>query len=160
MSNVLLQVEDGPNRLTLKVMLEADGHQIVSSLSDADVAISETVEGAVLLAKHRPTLLLASASAIPEAIRAMRQGVYGYVFLPFQPGEAPLMVQRALVHNGSAADYTTRIRPLEDLEHEHILRTLHQCKNNQVKAAKVLGIGRNTLWRKLKSIREKRPGAE
>ncbi|MBI5091051.1 MAG: helix-turn-helix domain-containing protein [Candidatus Hydrogenedentes bacterium] len=32
----------------------------------------------------------------------------------------------------------------------HIRSVLRQCKNNQGKAAQVLGIGRNTLWRKLK----------
>jgi len=44
------------------------------------------------------------------------------------------------------------LRPLEDVEMEHILRVLKKCKNNQAKAARMLGIGRNTLWRKLKEL--------
>ncbi len=40
---------------------------------------------------------------------------------------------------------------LEDLERLHILEVLRECGNNQAEAAKKLGIGRNTLWRKLKS---------
>jgi DNA-binding NtrC family response regulator len=40
---------------------------------------------------------------------------------------------------------------LEDIEKRHILSVLESCKNNQAEAAKKLGIGRNTLWRKLKA---------
>ena len=40
--------------------------------------------------------------------------------------------------------------PLRDVEREHILTTLRECHGNQAKAAELLGIGRNTLWRKLK----------
>jgi two-component system response regulator HydG len=37
---------------------------------------------------------------------------------------------------------------------EHIQRVLRVCKHNQAKAARILGIGRNTLWRKLKRGQE------
>lgn len=40
---------------------------------------------------------------------------------------------------------------LEDTEKDHILDTLKACGGNQNEAAKKLGIGRNTLWRKLKA---------
>ncbi|MBI4386076.1 MAG: sigma-54-dependent Fis family transcriptional regulator [Elusimicrobia bacterium] len=40
---------------------------------------------------------------------------------------------------------------LGELEKKHILQVLESCGGNQAEAAKVLGIGRNTLWRKLKS---------
>ncbi len=39
---------------------------------------------------------------------------------------------------------------LRDVEREHILTTLRDCHGNQAKAAELLRIGRNTLWRKLK----------
>jgi two-component system response regulator HydG len=42
---------------------------------------------------------------------------------------------------------------LAQSETERILTAMRACRNNQTKAAKVLGIGRNTLWRKLKRIR-------
>ncbi len=40
--------------------------------------------------------------------------------------------------------------PLVEVERDHILRTLEACNNNRSEAAKLLGIGRNTLARKLK----------
>jgi len=42
------------------------------------------------------------------------------------------------------------LRSLAEVEREHILRVLDACKGSQTEAARVLGIGRNTLWRKLR----------
>jgi Nif-specific regulatory protein len=44
-----------------------------------------------------------------------------------------------------------RVRTLEEVEREHILRVLERCEGNRSEAAQLLGIGRNTLTRKLKS---------
>jgi Nif-specific regulatory protein len=43
-----------------------------------------------------------------------------------------------------------RPRPLEEVEREHVLRTLESVSGNRSQAADLLGIGRNTLLRKLK----------
>ena len=40
--------------------------------------------------------------------------------------------------------------PLREVERDHILRTLKACGDNRTEAARQLGIGRNTLARKLK----------
>ena len=40
---------------------------------------------------------------------------------------------------------------LEEAERRHILRVLEACGGQQLDAARVLGIGRTTLWRKLKA---------
>lgn len=44
----------------------------------------------------------------------------------------------------------TLARPLEDVEREHVLGVLALCDGKQAEAARVLEIGRNTLWRKLR----------
>jgi len=92
----------------------------------------------------------------------MRAGVYGYLFVPFQPGEAGIMVQRALEFRGLATPGTQPVtdeaKPSKSLGEEEerlILDTLRRCKNNQARTARVLGIGRNTLWRKLKKMKQK-----
>ncbi|MCU0659559.1 MAG: sigma 54-interacting transcriptional regulator, partial [Polyangiaceae bacterium] len=43
-----------------------------------------------------------------------------------------------------------RLRSLAEVEQEHILRVLDACGGSQTEAARVLGVGRNTLWRKLR----------
>ena len=41
------------------------------------------------------------------------------------------------------------LRSLADVEREHILRMMEACGGRHAEAARVLGIGRTTLWRKL-----------
>jgi two-component system response regulator HydG len=45
------------------------------------------------------------------------------------------------------------LRSLADVEREHILHVLDACDGSQADAARVLGIARNTLWRKLREYR-------
>jgi two-component system response regulator HydG len=48
---------------------------------------------------------------------------------------------------------TERIRStLAEAERRHVLRVLEACGGQQLEAARVLGIGRTTLWRKLKAF--------
>ncbi|MFO0554646.1 MAG: sigma-54 dependent transcriptional regulator [Polyangiaceae bacterium] len=42
------------------------------------------------------------------------------------------------------------LRSLAEVEREHILATLDACGGSQAEAARVLGVARNTLWRKLR----------
>lgn len=156
MANIELHVDNPPNRLALKAMLEAHGHHIVTG--DADLTITERPEEAVARAKQHPALLVTAAGGIADAVMAMRQGVFGYIFSPLQPGEAPLMVQRALEAHAAGLTLPKTLPEkkdarLEDAEMKHILDVLRHCKNNQAKAARELGIGRNTLWRKLKRLK-------
>ncbi len=149
MADIELDIADFITRATLKAMLEAEGHRVVTEAGA--VHVTDNPVSASAQAAHMPTLLLASTAQIPDAIDAMRQGVHGYIFLPFQPGEAPLMVQRALTAPSAATSTTPEpLLTLAQAETAHIARVLRACKHNQAKAAQVLGIGRNTLWRKLK----------
>jgi two-component system response regulator HydG len=43
------------------------------------------------------------------------------------------------------------LRTLAEVEEAHVLAVLHACRGVQADAARILGIGRNTLWRKLRS---------
>lgn len=154
MATIRLIIEDILTRATLKGMLEAEGHAIGDSGTAVLIA---SVPGDAIGAEC-PALLVATAAQVPEAVRAMRQGVFGYILLPFQPGEAGMMVRRALEWAGKAVAEEDAASSLADAERLHILRVLRASKFNQVRAARTLGIGRNTLWRKLKSFREKRTG--
>ena len=49
-----------------------------------------------------------------------------------------------------AHDASNGVRSLAEVEESHIRTTLDALKGNQTKAAKLLGISRSTLWRKMK----------
>jgi len=151
MSHVRLAIEDGANRLTLEALLKADGHTVGDHAPD--VTITDDAKEARELARAGPTLLLTSTAQLREAVHAMEEGVFGYIVLPLLPGEAQLMVRRAT--GATVGETPFAPRTLQEVESDHILAVLRHCKNNRAKAARILGIGRNTLWRKLKSIEQK-----
>jgi DNA-binding NtrC family response regulator len=155
MARVELAIADPASRLTLKAMLEAEGH--TATEAEPDVVICDDLRTAVLRAPERPVLALTPYSEVRDAVTAMRQGVYGYILLPFQPGEAAVMVERALGQNRPASEQTVPEK-LEVVEGRHIQEVVRLCKGNRAEAARVLGIGRNTLWRKLKKMGSTEPG--
>jgi DNA-binding NtrC family response regulator len=155
MPRVQLSIADPTQRMTLRTMLEVDGHEVVAHAPD--VLVCDTDREAVSRATEVPTLLLAGAADIGRAVEAMRKGVWDYLFVPFQSGEATLKVRRAANSNNrrSIDDAPLEQLPsLDAVEREHVMRVLRKCKHNQAKAARILGIGRNTLWRKLKKWNE------
>jgi DNA-binding NtrC family response regulator len=51
-----------------------------------------------------------------------------------------------------AGDHPHELQPLEEVERRYILRVVEACKGNKSQAARVLGIGRKTLYRRLVSF--------
>ena len=154
MAKIRLIIDDPATAYTLRAMYEASGHEIVSE--KAEVCVAETPKAALAVVGESPTLVLSTAACVGDAVAAMAKGVFGYIFMPLQPGEATLMVERALAGNTArtlAREEAVELAALEDVERRHILNVLRLSKHNQAKAARALGIGRNTLWRKLKQYK-------
>ena len=62
---------------------------------------------------------------------------------------------------GGATDGNNQpILPLEEIERRHILKAMEFTKNDMTVAAALLGIGKTTLYRKLKKIRQSREPAQ
>ena len=64
------------------------------------------------------------------------------------PDDLPPEIQTSSPRPGRAPDAGQK---LGEIEKRYVIQTLEDCGQNQGEAAKRLGIGRNTLWRKLKS---------
>ncbi len=151
MPRVKLYIQQPRNEFTLKTLLEAHGYAVVTDI--ADILITDDYTYALKYANSLPTLVLATAQQIPQAVELMKQGVYGYIFIPFQPNEASMMIERALgLWNAGKNFPKNPSKSLIEMEKEIILKTLAECHYSRTKTAQKLGIGRNTLWRKLKKI--------
>lgn len=135
--------------MLVRAMLQAAGHS--TGDPEPEVTVTDDPARAAALASKMPVLLLIAFSEVPSAIRAMEAGAFGYVLTPLQPGEVQVMARRALESISSAAVPRQDLRPLAEVEREHILNVLRACGHNHAKAAAQLGIGRNTLWRKLRA---------
>ncbi|HWO10204.1 MAG TPA: sigma-54 dependent transcriptional regulator [Polyangiaceae bacterium] len=59
-----------------------------------------------------------------------------------------------------AGDHPHELQPLEEVERRYILRVVEACKGNKSQAARVLGIGRKTLYRRLVSFGVSVPDAD
>ena len=81
---------------------------------------------------------------VRELQNAMRHGAALAAGRPLLPEHLPSEVVAPL-----PAFSTSPLRPLAEVEREHVLRVLEACAGHQADAARVLGIGRTTLWRKL-----------
>jgi DNA-binding NtrC family response regulator len=67
-----------------------------------------------------------------------------------QVADLPSPIQTALHHMPLEAIDGPKIVPIADLEKQAILRTIDQLRGDKLLAAKLLGIGKTTLYRKLK----------
>ena len=67
-----------------------------------------------------------------------------------QTADLPSPIQNAKHPMPPDAAEGGRIVPIADLEKEAILRTIEKLKGDKLLAAKLLGIGKTTLYRKLK----------
>ncbi|HNZ47256.1 MAG TPA: helix-turn-helix domain-containing protein [Candidatus Hydrogenedentes bacterium] len=153
MACVLLNITSVPLRITLEVMLHLEGHTLSEIAGDA--AVTDSLPHAADLAGQYPVLLLVPAAQVADAVGLMRKGVHDYALLPLQPGEVPFKIERILAslsapaHDG-VIETGQELKSLAAMEEAHIRLALRHCKGNQLQAAKLLGIGRNTLWRKLR----------
>ncbi len=64
--------------------------------------------------------------------------------------DLPSGIQNAQVRGARGDGMSTRIIPIADLERQAILSTIDQLNGDKLLAAKLLGIGKTTLYRKLK----------
>ena len=85
------------------------------------------------------------SSAVKHGVALAREGVIDVEHLPEE-----LVSPRPRSAVGRSAR-TPDLRSLAEVEREHVLRVVEACGGSQVEAARHLGIGRSTLWRKLRS---------
>lgn len=157
MACVLLNITSAPLRITLEVILQLEGHTLSEVAGDA--AVTDSLQRATELAGQYPVLVLVPSAQVADAVGLMRKGVQDYALLPLQPGEVPFKIDRLLrsmsapAHDG-VIETGQELKSLAAMEEAHIRLALRHCKGNQLQAAKLLGIGRNTLWRKLRRYEE------
>lgn len=173
-SGVLLLVEDDANfRGALARALSAHGYRVVEAGSVAaarERAAEEAPVAAVLdlrlpdgsglgllaaLRERSPELravVLTGWGSIATALEAVRLGAVDFFSKPVDPDR----IAEALRGSGRPApEASDEVPSLDRVEWEHIQRVLTECGGNVSRAARLLGLHRRSLQRKL----AKRPPA-
>jgi len=149
--------------------IEALGAQTFGAvIADAD---ARAPSGAPLhkeilpLLADKPLVLLTTFQTIAHAVAAIRDGAYDYVTKPIDFDDAALTIERAfervslreevkrLREENNVAD-PAQLLPMEEIEHRYIRQVLEVVHGNKAFAARVLGMDRRTLYRKLDRWRE------
>ncbi len=92
--------------------------------------------------------------AWPGNVRELQNAVkHGAILSQGQPVDLEHLPEELAMPNVSLApEPEDGLLSLEQAERRHILRVLEACGGQQIDTARVLGIGRTTLWRKLKGF--------
>lgn len=137
----------------------------VHTAGDADAAVALALEvmpdyavldlkmpgdsGLVLIGRLKEDLpelriiVLTGYGSIATALEAVRQGAMDYLTKPADADQ----IDRAL--RGQRAEAEVAAPSLDRVEWEHLQRVLQDCDHNISKAARILGLDRRSLQRKL-----------
>ena len=101
-----------------------------------------------LTAIHRrfpdmPIVLITAYSDVKLAVRALKNGASDFITKPWDNDELIRILK-------DAVDKSRQMMTLEQMETEHLRRAMEISDGNMSKAADLLGISRQTLYRKIK----------
>jgi two-component system response regulator RegA len=165
---LLLVDDDEPFRARLARSLRARGCEVGEAASCAEaprVARELSPDRALIdlrmedgsgldvlgtLRREHPSLVcivLTGYGSIATALEAVRRGAFDYLTKPVDADD----VLRAFEPSGEDEDADASVPSLQRVEWEHIQRVLSDCDGNVSKAARLLGLHRRTLQRKLAS---------
>ena len=98
--------------------------------------------------KHHPELpvvLITAYGDVSLAVRGLKSGAADFITKPWDNDELVRKLKDVL-------DMQGEIVTLDEVEAEHIRRTIDRCHGNLSKAAQLLGVTRQTLYNKMKRL--------
>ena len=97
------------------------------------------------LKKHYPdipVMLITAYANIELAVKGLKCGAADFVTKPWDNDELKDKLKEAI-------NNSRHVEPLDIIEQEHVRKAVEQCQGNMSKAAKLLGITRQTLYNKI-----------
>ena len=169
--NTLVVVDDNAAILTaLKICLAAEFEHILTLTSPdtlvATLAKEEAVDAVLLdmnfslgvntgqdglfwlrtikkLHPNTPVILITAYADVQLAVNGLKYGAADFVTKPWDN-------DRLIAALHEAIDKSREVIPLEQMVQEHVQRAVDQCHGNMSRTAEMLGITRQTLYKKLK----------
>ena len=92
-----------------------------------------------------PVVLLTAYADVNLAVKGLKNGAADFITKPWDNDDLVRKLRDVL-------DMRDEIVSLDEMEAEHIRRTIDHCHGNLSKAAELLGITRQTLYNKMKRL--------
>ena len=92
---------------------------------------------------NTPVVLITAYADVQLAVKGLKYGAADFVTKPWDNDELVRTLR-------AAVEKSREVVTLDELEQQHVHRVVDQCHGNMSKAAELLGITRQTLYRKLK----------
>ena len=92
-----------------------------------------------------PVVLLTAYADVNLAVRGLKTGAADFIVKPWDNDELVRKLKDVL-------DMQAEVVTLDEMEADHIRRTIDPCHGNLSEAAKLLGITRQTLYNKMKRL--------
>lgn len=92
---------------------------------------------------NTPVVLITAYADVQLAVNGLKYGAADFVTKPWDNDKLIGVLRDAI-------DSNREVVPLDQMEQEHVQRAVEQCCGNMSKAAEMLGITRQTLYKKLK----------
>lgn len=169
--NTVIIIDDNPAILTaLRICLAAEFSRIVT-LRSPDTLVAtlakEEVDAVLLdmnfslgvntgqdglfwlrvikkLHPNTPVVLITAYADVQLAVKGLKSGAADFITKPWDNGE---LVQK--LHD--AINNSRNVTPLDEVEQQYVSRAVDSCRGNVSRAAKMLGITRQTLYKKMKA---------
>ena len=90
-----------------------------------------------------PVVLMTAYADVQLAVKGLKNGAADFVTKPWDNDELARTLR-------DAVEKSREVVTLDKLEQQHVHRVVEQCHGNMSKAAELLGITRQTLYRKLR----------
>ena len=94
---------------------------------------------------HIPVVLLTAYADVSIAVKGLKSGAADFITKPWDNDELVRKLKDVL-------DMQSEVVSLDEVEKEHIRRTIDRCHGNLSQAAELLGITRQTLYNKMKRL--------
>ena len=89
-----------------------------------------------------PVVLVTAYADVKLAVKGLKNGAADFIAKPWDNDELVRVLKDAI-------DKAKEVEPLHEIEKQHVKKVVDRCNGNMSKAAELLGITRQTLYRKL-----------
>lgn len=133
----------------LEAIRQTEFFGVVSDLRMPGMSGVDLVRKVVLLRPGIPIVVLTGFGSIASAIEAVRLGARDYLTKPADTDQLVAALRGEPPMQNRPKPVMAEVPSLDRVEWEHIQRVLKECQDNISQAARMLGLDRRTLQRKL-----------